>query len=78
MATNREPAQRLVCALKRYSCADSTEKKVRFALLNKVNSVCEQLKYTAANISQLYSLCSSVQSAYYEYNLTTVNTLNDV
>ncbi len=75
MATNRELAQSLVCALKRHSCADSNERKARFALLNKVNSIGEQLKYTAVNVSQLYNLYSSIQSAYREYNLTIANAL---
>ena len=56
MATNRELAQSLVCALKRHSCADSNEKNARLALLNKVNSIREQLKYTAVNVSQLYNI----------------------
>ena len=76
-ATNRELTQRVICALKRRSCTDSTEKKARLALLSEVNPICEQLKSTTANVSELYHLYSSLESAYYDYNLTATNILED-
>lgn len=76
-ATNRELTQRLVCGLKRRFCTDNTEKKARLILLNEVNSICEQLRSTTANVSELYHLDSSIQSAYYNYNMTAANTLEN-
>ena len=73
MTTNRELTKRLACALKKYSCFGGEE--VGFTLFNEINLVRKQVRYTLVNASQLFSLYSSVQSAYDEYNLTIVKAL---
>ena len=73
MTTNRELTKRLACALKKHSCFGGEE--VGFTLFNEINLVSKQVRYTMVNASQLFSLYSSVQSAYDEYNLTIVKAL---
>ena len=71
--TNQELTKRLACALKKYSHVDS--KKEDFALSNEINLVSKQVRYTWANTSWLYTLYSSVQPAYHEYNSTITKAL---
>ena len=60
MIVYRELAQGPVYALKRHSCADSNEKKTGFTLIKEVSSICEQLKFTAVNASQLFHYTASL------------------
>jgi hypothetical protein len=77
-ATNRELTERLACALKRYSRADSNDKEARSALLNEIILVLKQTNYMALNASRLYDLYSSFKPAYDEYKLTVAKALEAV
>ena len=71
--TNQELTKRLACLLKQHSCFGS--KDIGFTLFDEINLVSKQVRHTIVNASQLHNLCSSVQSAYDEYNLTIMKAL---
>lgn len=78
MATNRELTERLACALKRYSGADSNDKEATSALFNQIVLVFKQTNDMASNASRLYDLYSSLRPAYYKYNSTVAEALEAV